>query len=157
MLMVMRGAPNESFGRSSRKEKFDKFVSLGAVTLILSLEFPPGDIEAGKNDLLPITLVPAIVTLAFAGDRLRIPSAVVKVLLGIVLVATPDGGLATAITGTEMIQVPGDAGLPPGISAPDRVTLVDVEVTVPGGTQVLVTVPFTFNPEGKLSVTFTPV
>jgi hypothetical protein len=75
-----------------------------------------------------------------------------------VFVYTPLAVPATTMTGTEIVQVPGAAGVPAGILPPERVTLACVVETVPGGTlQSLVAVPLTFNSGGKLSVTFTPV
>ena len=47
--------------------------------------------------------------------------------------------------------------LPAGIMPPDKVILVDVVETVPGGTQVLVAVPLTVSGLGKLSIKLTPV
>jgi len=74
-----------------------------------------------------------------------------------VFVNAPEGVPAGAVTGTEIVQVPGVVMLPAGMVPPAKVTLVAVVVTVPGGTQVLVAAPLTTNGLGKLSVTFTPV
>ena len=74
-----------------------------------------------------------------------------------VFVNDPEGVPAGAVTGTEIVQVPGVVMLPGGMVPPVSVTLVAVVETVPGGTQVLVVVPFTTKGVGKLSVTFTPV
>jgi len=76
---------------------------------------------------------------------------------GMIFVNIPEGVPAGAVTGTEIVQVPGVLVLPAGIVPPARLTLVDVVETVPGGTHVLVAAPFTTNGLGKLSVTFTPV
>lgn len=69
----------------------------------------------------------------------------------------PEGVPAGAITGTEIVQVPGVVMLPAGIVPPARVTEFAVVETVPGGMQVLVAGPFTTNGVGKPSVTLTPV
>jgi hypothetical protein len=74
-----------------------------------------------------------------------------------VLVNDPEGVPGGAVTGTEMVQVPGVVILPAGMVPPARVTLVAVVETFPGGTQVLVAAPLRVNGLGKLSVTFTPV
>lgn len=74
-----------------------------------------------------------------------------------VFVNDPEGVPAGAVTGTEIVQVPGVVILPAGIVPPANVTLVEVVDTVPGGTQVLVAAPLTVKGAGILSVTFTPV
>ena len=74
-----------------------------------------------------------------------------------VFVNDPEGVPTGAVTGTEIVHVPGVVMLPGGITPPARVTLFAVVETVPGGTQVLVAAPLTTNGVGKLSVTFTPV
>lgn len=52
LLMVTFG------GRLSTMVKFVRFVSAGAEILILNLEFPPGAIVAGENDLFAETPAP---------------------------------------------------------------------------------------------------
>lgn len=52
LLMVTSG------GRLSIMLKFVRFVSAGAVILILNLEFPPETMVAGKNDLFASTPAP---------------------------------------------------------------------------------------------------
>jgi len=60
-------------GRLSVIEKFVRFVLPGAKMSILNLELPPGAMEAGENDLAPITSVPLTVTFAFAGRKFVTP------------------------------------------------------------------------------------
>jgi hypothetical protein len=74
-----------------------------------------------------------------------------------VFVNEPEGVPGGAVTGTEIVQLPGVVMLPAGITPPAKVTLLAVVVTLPGGIQVLVAAPFTVNGLGKLSVTLTPV
>ena len=144
-------------GKLSVTAKFVRFVLLGAKKSILNREFPPTGILEGENDFSPETSVPLTVTPALAEVRLPTPWAVVSPPAGMVFVNDPEGVPAGAVTGTEIVQVPGVVMLPAGITPPARVTLVAVVVTVPGGTQVLVAAPLTVNGLGKLSVTFTPV
>ena len=136
-------------GRLSVIEKFVRFVSLGATISIRSLELPPTGIVEGENDFLTDTSVPLTVTLALAGDKLPIPWLVVNVSAGMIFVSTPDDVPVGAVTGTEIVQVPGLVTLPAGMVPPVRLTLVDVVETVPGGIQVLVAVPLTTNGLGK--------
>jgi len=75
-----------------------------------------------------------------------------------IFVSTPDDVPVGAVTGTEIVHVPGVDTLPAGMVPPVRLTLVEVVESVPGGTpQVLVAVPLTTNGLGKSSVTLTPV
>ena len=75
-----------------------------------------------------------------------------------IFVSAPDDVPAGAVTGTEIVHVPGVDTLPAGMMPPVRLTLVEVVESVPGGTpQVLVAVPLTTNGLGKSSVTLTPV
>lgn len=144
-------------GKLSVTAKFVRFVPLGAKKSILNREFPPAGMLEGKNDFTPETSVPLTVTPAVAAVRLPTPWAVVSPPAGMVLVNDPDGVPAGAVTGTEIVQVPGVAMLPAGMVPPANVTLVAVVETVPGGIQVLVAAPLTVSGAGKLSVTFTPV
>lgn len=144
-------------GKLSVIEKFVRLVLLGAKKSILNREFSPTEMLEGKNDFVPERSVPLTVTAAVAAVRLPTPWAVVRPPGGIVFVNDPEGVPAGAVTGTEIVQVPGVVMLPAGMTPPVKVTLVAVVVTVPGGTQVLVAAPLTVNGLGKLSVTFTPV
>lgn len=74
-----------------------------------------------------------------------------------VFVSCPEAEPAGAVTGTEIVHVPGVVMLPAGMVPPVRVTLLVVVETVPGGIQVEVAVPATTNGVGRLSVTLTPV
>ena len=56
LLMVTFG------GRLSTMAKFVRFVSAGADILILNLEFPPGAMVVGENDLLAEIPVPTVYT-----------------------------------------------------------------------------------------------
>jgi hypothetical protein len=144
-------------GRSSVNPKFVRFVSPGATISNLSLALPPAGIVEGENDLIAVISVPLTVTVAVAEDRFPMPCAVVNVAGGMVLVNVPEEVPAGAVTGTDIVQVPGVVVLPAGIVPPVRLTLVDVVETAPGGTQVLVAAPLTINGLGRVSVTLTPV
>lgn len=56
LLMVTSG------GRLSTMEKFVRFVSAGADILILNLEFPPGAMIPGENDLPAEIPAPTVYT-----------------------------------------------------------------------------------------------
>jgi hypothetical protein len=72
-----------------------------------------------------------------------------------VFLSDPEGVLAGAVTRTEMVQVPGVAGLPAGMVPPVKLTeLVVVEIVPP---QVFAVTSTTVNGAGKSSVKFTPV
>ena len=60
-------------GRLSVIEKFVRFVSPGAKISIRNLELPPGAILEGENDFIPVTSIPAMVTLSVAGRPLLTP------------------------------------------------------------------------------------
>lgn len=60
LLMVTSG------GRLSTTAKFVRFVSAGADILILNLEFSPGAMVAGENDLFAETPAPTVYTLTGA-------------------------------------------------------------------------------------------
>ena len=60
-------------GRLSVIEKFVRFVSPGAKISMRNLEFPPGAILEGENDLIPVTSTPETVTLSVAGLPLLTP------------------------------------------------------------------------------------
>jgi hypothetical protein len=92
---------------------------------------------------------------AFAEVRLPTPWFVVKPSGGMVFVCCPGGEPAGAVTGTEIVHVPGVVMLPAGMVPPVRVTLFVVVVTLPP--QVVVAVPATTNGGGRVSVTLTPV
>lgn len=49
-------------GRLSTMEKFVRFVSAGADILILNLEFPPGAMVPGENDLFAEMPAPTVYT-----------------------------------------------------------------------------------------------
>lgn len=144
-------------GRSSVNPKFVRFVSPGATISILSLALPPAAIVAGENDLIAVISDPLTARVARAENKFPTPCAVVNAPAGMVFVNVPEAVPAGAVTGTEIVQVPGVLVLPAGIVPPVRLTLVDVVETVPGGTHVLVAVPLTTNGLGKLSVTLTLV
>ena len=55
-----------SGGRLSTMEKFVRFVSAGADILILNLEFPPGAMVSGDNDLFAEIPAPTVYTLTGA-------------------------------------------------------------------------------------------
>ncbi len=109
-------------------------VSPGAVMLIVNLEFSPGAIVDGENDLLAEMPLPARYTRtrAVAEIPLVIPWSVTSALSGIVLVYVAPDASAGVVTWTVIVQVPGVAGAPGG-------TLPFVSVTVRGG--VIVTEP----------------
>lgn len=143
-------------GKLSVIETLVRFVSLGAKISILNLELPPAAIVEGENDFTPLTSVPLIVTLAFAGVRLPTPTDVVKPPAGMVLVSCPEAVPGGTVTGTEMVHVPRAVGLPAGMVPPLKLTLVDVEVTDPPQVLVIVAPATTVNGAGRLSVKAAP-
>src|SRR5512146_1210579 len=75
-----------------------------------------------------------------------------------VFVTRPEAEPAGAVTGTEIVQLPGLAGLPGGVVLPVDCTLVAVAERTAGGTpRWLVSAPAITKGVGKLSVRFTPV
>ena len=60
-------------GKVSVTEKFVRFVSSGALTTILNLEFPPGGIVEGWNDFDANKSFPETVMLAVAARKFPTP------------------------------------------------------------------------------------
>jgi hypothetical protein len=142
-------------GRLSSSEKFVRFVSVGALIMILNLALPPAAMDEGEKDLDASRSVPSTVTVVVAGRKFPMPWSVVNCPGGIRLVNVPDGVPAGTVTGTEIVQVPKFVGLPAGIVPPVRLTEFAVVETVPP--HVVVAVPATIKGLGRVSVTSTPV
>jgi len=142
-------------GRLSLIETFVRFVSVGAKMSILNLEVPPASIVEGENDLMPAISVLVTTTFAFAGRRLPTPWFVVIPPAEIVFLKVPADVPDGAVTSTDILQVPGVAGLPGGIVPPlKRMVLVGVETVPPQELSVTLTM---VSGAGRLSEILTPV
>src|SRR5215213_1449236 len=127
-------------GKLSLIETFVRFVSVGAKMSILNLEVPPASIVVGENDLMPAISVLVTTTFAFAGRRLPTPWFVVTPPAEIVFLKVPADVPDGAVTSTDILQVPGVAGLPGGIVPPlKRMVLVGVETVPPQELSVTLT------------------
>lgn len=73
------------------------------------------------------------------------------------MVSRPEVVPGGTVTGTEIVQVPGAAGVPAGIVPPFKVIVVDVVVTVPPHVFVIVPPATTVIGVGKVSVKLAPV
>lgn len=153
-LLIVR--PN---GKVSVIETLVRFVSSGAVTKILNLEFPPAVMELGENDFDANKSVPEMFMLAVDDRGLPTPWPVVKSPGSILFVNVPDGVPAGTVTATVIVQVPGVVGLPCGMTPPSNT--IDAEpvlaVNVPPQVFVAVGVAAIISGVGRSSVRCTPV